>query len=68
MEGFHYLMKIGHFINAMAMNSEILIERVLKRGIRGFIEDLKLACSGCLLNEVRIKAMVENKKQWRLVS
>ncbi|OPZ90870.1 MAG: hypothetical protein BWY74_02171 [Firmicutes bacterium ADurb.Bin419] len=68
MEGFHYLMKIGHFINAMAMNSEILIERLLKRGIRGFIDDLKLACSGYLLDKIKIKAVVENNKQWRLAS
>lgn len=46
MEGFHYLMKIGHFVNAMAMNSEIIIDRVLKRGIRGFIDDLKITSSG----------------------
>ena len=68
MEGFHYLMKIGHFVNAMAMNSEIIIDRVLKRGIRGFIDDLKIALSGCLLDKTKIKAVIENNKQWRLVS
>ena len=68
MEGFHYLMKTGHFVNAMAMNSEIIIDRVLKRGIRGFIDDLKIALSGCLLDKTKIKAVIENNKQWRLVS
>ena len=54
--------------NAMAMNSEIIIDRVLKRGIRGFIDDLKIAFSGCLLDKTKIKAVIENNKQWRLVS
>jgi hypothetical protein len=33
MEGYHYLMKIGRFLNVMAANSEILNARVKKYGI-----------------------------------
>lgn len=67
MEGFHYLMKIGHFMNVMALNSEILHDRVLKLGIRGFIRQLKLACEGCILDKSKIDNAIENMRQWRLV-
>jgi len=68
MEGFHYLMKIGHFINVMAMNSEILNKIVLRSGIRRFIKDLKLACAGCVLDKSGIMNAFTSKRQWRLAS
>jgi len=66
MKGFHYLMKVGHFLNAMAVNSEILIEYVKETGIRGFISELTLALGGAPLNAIRIREIVETKYLWRL--
>ena len=66
MKGFHYLMKVGHFLNAMAVNSEILIEYVKETGIRGFISELTLALGGAPLNANRISEIVETKHLWRL--
>ena len=34
MKGFHYLMKIGHFLNALVINSEIIASFVDESGIR----------------------------------
>jgi hypothetical protein len=68
MEGFHYLMKLGHLMNVMALNSEILHCKVMKLGIRGFIRNLKLACAGCKLNKSKIREVSQNSNcQWRLV-
>lgn len=66
MKGFHYLMKIGHFMNAMAVNSEILLEYVNEKGVRGFIGDLWLDLSGAVLDKERIAAIVARKHIWKL--
>lgn len=66
MKGFHYLMKIGHFINVLALNSEILADKVKNLGIRGFIQYLKLACEGSPLDGDRIRMAREKKFMWRL--
>jgi hypothetical protein len=66
MKGFHYLMKAGHFLNAMATNSEILLEYVNEFGIRGFVADLNLAISGAPLNADRISDIVETRHIWKL--
>jgi hypothetical protein len=61
MKGFHYLMKIGHFINVMALNSELLTEKVQELGIRGFINKLKLACQSTILDKERLFVAKEEK-------
>jgi DDE_Tnp_1-associated len=66
MKGFHYLMKVGHFLNVMAINSELLLEYVDESGIRGFINDLWLAVSGAVLDVQRIADIVETKHIWKL--
>lgn len=66
MKGFHYLMKAGHFLNAMAVHSEILLEYVKESGIRGFIAKLYEALEGAPLDADRISEIVETKHLWRL--
>lgn len=66
MKGFHYLMKAGHFLNTMAVNSEILLEYVDEMGIRGFISDLWLNLSGAVLDTQRIGDIVAKKHIWKL--
>jgi hypothetical protein len=68
LEGFHYLMKIARFLNVLALNSTLLIEKVRQLGIRGFIKNLKLACSGCVLDLKKIEAIVKQEHYWSLVS
>ncbi len=55
------LMKIGHFLNVLALNSELLADKVEELGIRGFINYFKLACNGSLLDKNRIKEARERK-------
>ena len=66
MKGFHYLMKIGHFMNVLALNSKLLIDKVRELGIRGFINYLELACKGSRLDKNRIKEARERKFMWKL--
>lgn len=67
MEGYHYLMKIGRFLNVLAANSELLAEKVNELGIRGFIAFLNEACGGILLDKDKIQKAANKRQQWRLV-
>jgi hypothetical protein len=67
--GFHHLMKIGRFINVLLINSEFLVKKVNEHGIRGLITFIFKACTGDILNEIRLSAIVkDDSHQWRLVS
>lgn len=68
MEGYHYLMKIGRMLNVMAANSELLIDKVQKLGIRGFIKHLNEALTGKLLDKRKIAEAVEKEIRWRLAA
>jgi hypothetical protein len=68
MVGFHHLMKIGRFINVLLVNSEFLVKKVSELGIRGLIAFIFKACTGDVLDIVRLSAIVkDNSYQWRLV-
>lgn len=66
MKGYHYLMHIGHLINTLAMNSDLLASTVAEKGIRGFVKFLKLCCEGSALCSEKIKGMREKKYIFRL--
>jgi len=68
MKGYHYLMKIAHFINELITHSELLIERVRKVGVRQFIKDLYETLKNTELNLQKIQEVVSRKHQWRLIS
>jgi len=67
MEGYHYLMKIGRFLNVMAVNSEWLNDYVKSLGIRPFIRNLWSILGGTLLDHDRIRKVADSMHQWRLV-
>jgi hypothetical protein len=67
MEGYHYLMKIGHLLNVLAVNSELLHDQVEDLGIRGFIQKIWTICHTTFLDMERIQSAVASLKQWRLV-
>jgi hypothetical protein len=66
MKGYHYLMHIGHLINTLAMNSDLLTSKVAELGLRGFVNLFKLCCSGSALFAEKIKAIQEKKYILRL--
>lgn len=67
MEGYHYLMKIGHFLNTMASISELLNEQFRELGIQGFFKRLWIICNNGLLNCENILKAANSLKQWRLI-
>jgi hypothetical protein len=68
MVGFHHLMKIGRFINVLLVNSEFLAQKVKQLGIRGLITFIFKACTGDILNKMRLSAIAkDNRYQWRLI-
>lgn len=68
MKGFQYLMKIGHFLNALALNSEILLEKVNELGIQGFIDYVKTIYAGAPLDKQRIENARNRTFNWKLGS
>lgn len=66
MEGYHYLMKIGEFINALVTISEVLIAYVEQLGIRGFIKKLWKVFNTMFVNGSKINDFINDFKQWRL--
>ncbi|MDK2991327.1 MAG: hypothetical protein PWP48_560 [Clostridiales bacterium] len=67
MKGYHYLMKIAHFINELLVHSELVAEMVKERGVQQFIKDLYEALKGAVLDKEGIQAAISKKRQWRLV-
>ena len=66
MKGFHYLMKIGHFLNVLAVHSELLQEYVEDSGIRGFIARFYESLEGAPLDTTRISEIIKTKYLWGL--
>jgi hypothetical protein len=55
MKGYHYLMRLGHLINVLAIYSERLAKMVRKLGVRGFIRFVRSTISGPWLDEAMVK-------------
>jgi hypothetical protein len=68
MVGYHYLMKIGRFLNVLVVNSEILLNIVQKLGIEGFFRFIRLACSGDILDKERINKVINGGFLLRLIA
>ena len=66
MKGYHYLMRLAHFINSIALKSIYLAEKVLVHGVRGLIAFIRNTLSGPWLNEDHLKVFILKKHQLRL--
>lgn len=66
MKGFHYLMKIGHFVNSLLIHSEIISDYVDESGIQGFIKRLFEALTGAVLDTTNISCVRKAKHLWRI--
>ena len=67
MKGYHFLMRLGHLINILAQNTELLAKLVLQRGVRGLIRFLRETCAGPWLDAARIRRVIESPCQIRLL-
>jgi hypothetical protein len=67
MKGYHFLMRLGHLINVLAQNTELLAKLALQRGVRGLIRFLRETCAGPWLDPERIRQALTSACQIRLI-
>jgi hypothetical protein len=67
MKGYHYLMRLGHLINVLALYSERLVPMVRELGVRGFIRFVRETISGPWLDPVWVKRRLSAPFQLRLL-
>ena len=67
MRGYHYLMRLGHFLNVLAVYSECLVKIVREYGIRGFIKFVRSTLKGRWLDPLSTRQRLEANFQLRLI-
>lgn len=67
MKGYHYLMHLGHALNALAQYSEHLYEFVVSKGVRPFIKYIRDCLVHPWLDPERLYERLHPKPQLRLV-
>lgn len=67
MKGYHYLMRLGHMINVLALYSERLVKMVRELGVVGFIRFVRNTISGPWLDPLWVKRRLAASFQLRLI-
>jgi len=67
MKGYHYLMRLGHLINVLALHCERLVKMVRQLGVRGFIRFIRNTISGPWLEPQRVRKGLAEPFQLRLL-
>jgi hypothetical protein len=67
MKGYHYLMRLGHLINVLAIYSERLLKMVRELGVRGFIRFVRDTISGPWLDPLWVQKRLADPFQLRLI-
>jgi len=67
MKGYHYLMRLGHLINVLAIYSERLVKTLRELGVRGFVRFVRETISGLWLDPVWVKRRLSAPFQLRLL-
>jgi hypothetical protein len=67
LRGYHYLMRLGHFINVLATHSECLLEMVREFNVRGFIKFIRDTLNGRWLDPPLVQRRLEASFQLRLI-
>ena len=66
MKGYHFLMRLGHFINIVAQKTAFLAKMVRRWGVRGLIQFIRDTCKGPWLDAERISRLNSSSLQLRL--
>jgi len=67
MKGYHYLLRLAHFINILAIYSECLIDLVREFGVRGFIRFVRETLVGRWLTPSWVQERLGANFQLRLI-
>jgi hypothetical protein len=66
MKGYHYLMRLGHFINVLVQHSARLARLVRVLGLRGLLRFIRDTCAAPWLDAERIHRLLRSPGQLRL--
>jgi hypothetical protein len=66
MKGYHYLMRLGHFINVLVQHSARLARMVRLLGLRGLLQFIRETCAAPWLDAGRIQRLLKCPGQLRL--
>lgn len=66
MKGYHYLMRLGHFLNVLARYSKSLQEYVRTFGVQGLIQFVRETLAGPWLAPEQVRARLAQRVQLRL--
>ena len=67
MKGYHYLMRLGHLINVLALYSERLVKMVRELGMQGFIRFVRETITGPCLDPLWVQRRLGAPFQLRLI-
>jgi len=67
MKGYHYLMRLGHLINILAIYSERLVKMVRELGVRGFIRFIRDTMRSMARPSMKVKKRLAASFQLRLI-
>jgi len=67
MRGYHYLMRLGHFINVLTIYSECLVKMVREFGVSEFIKFIRDTLKGRWLDAPWVQERLEAHFQLRLI-
>ena len=67
MKGYHYLMRLAHLINVLALYSECLVRMVRQLGVRGFIRFIRDTIKGPWLDPLWLQKRLATPFQLRLI-
>lgn len=66
MKGYHYLMRLGHFLNVFVQHSARLARMVRILGLRGLLQFIRDTCAAPWLDAERIQRLLHSPAQLRL--
>jgi hypothetical protein len=67
MKGFHYLMRMAHMLNAIALCTRAVAQQVKKIGVQSFLKLVRETCANRWLSLAWIKKFIQLPYQLRLV-
>jgi len=67
MKGFHYLMRMAHMLNAIALCTKAVAQQVKRIGVQSFLRLVRESCANCWLSLEWIQKFIRLPYQLRLV-
>lgn len=66
-KGFHYIMRLAHLLNDIAIHTKRVAELVHKKGVRAFLASVREICAAPWLRPERIKELLSHPFQFQFL-